>query len=72
MKATLEVEVELFHVPDFVAIKVKSNGGPVGGGGSGNTLPLSSLDQMTLYKLCRAFTCDVFKKAGVEMPPEPA
>lgn len=71
MKVQIEIELAPFTVPNFVIAKPVS-GFRQDGMKEPQSYPLSALDQDTLYRLCREFTCAVFNKAGVDMPPEQA
>ena len=68
MKATLEVELQPFQVPNFVR-PVAKPGKREDGFAETVAYPLSDLDSMTLWRLCKDFTDEVFRKAGKEQPP---
>ena len=68
MKATLEVEIEPFDVPDCVAVVGDPGLWTANGLISGGVL-LSDLSAGTLNMLCDAFRREVFRKAGKELPP---
>lgn len=68
MKATLEVTLKPFTVPNFVLVEEA----PVSRGegfSPSEGIPLSALDSLTLDRLCNQFRAEVFKKAGKEQPP---
>lgn len=71
MKATLQVELQEFQVPDFVnAVSnplLKQQGMQ-----ELPRYPLSDLDAGTLDALCAKFRSAVFKKAGKNPPPTSA
>lgn len=69
MKATLEVELRPFTVPNFV-IAEPGIGMKQDGLEGTRSYPLSDIDPITLDKLCRQFRTEIFKKAGKEQPPQ--
>lgn len=69
MKVTLEVDLQPFTTPNFVRA-VSPCGRKEDGVQELPCYPLSSLDSLTLDKLCRQFREEVFKKAGKQQPPE--
>jgi len=68
MRATLQVELQPFLVPNFVRavgkVGLKQDGLQELPG-----YPLSDLDAETLSRLCDDFRDEVFKKAGKQQPP---
>jgi hypothetical protein len=68
MKATIEVKLKPFQVPNFVltetAPKPRQEGIQ-----EAPKYALEELDAETLEKLCDEFTDAVFKKAGKRRPP---
>jgi hypothetical protein len=68
MKATLEVDLQPFQVPNFVR-PVAKPGKREDGFTETVAYPLSDLDSMTLWRLCENFKNEVFHKAGKEQPP---
>lgn len=64
MKTTIEFDLEPFAVPDCVNTKRDPRADM-----SSTTLPLKSLDSLTLDRLCTEFRNAVFRKAGKEQPP---
>lgn len=68
MKATLQVELQPFMVPNFVR-PVSKPGKREDGLAETGAYPLSDLDSITLDRLCEQFRSEVFRKAGKEQPP---
>lgn len=68
MKAKIELEINEFTVPGFVSAARESDGEQEHLSG----IPLSDLDESTLWRLCQNFTGGVFKKAKKEQPPKQA
>jgi len=69
MKVTIEVELEQFHVPDYVQ-EIAQVGNREEGFKKPATYKISELDPDTLSKLCDAFRAGVFKKAGKSQPTQ--
>jgi hypothetical protein len=68
MKATIEVKLRPFTVPNFVL--VESRAAPRQEGFTESPkYALSELDSDTLDFLCEQFACAVFEKAGKPRPP---
>lgn len=69
MKVNFEIDIQPLAIPDHVY--PENTGRTRQSDFDSNTLiPLGALDSNTLWKLCNAFKIGVFKKAGVQMPPE--
>lgn len=68
MKAQLEVTLKPFIVPNFVILEQPPRSREEGFK-EADKVPLSSLDPITLEKLCSDFTNEIFKKAGKTRPP---
>lgn len=68
MKASIEMDIAPFTIPNFVREKTD----PGDASKEGYAVPLSALDPLTLDRLCRDFRDAVFNKAGKQKPPEPA
>lgn len=68
MKATLEVALQPFQVPNFVR-PVAKPGKKEDGFSETVAYPLSDLDSLTLDRLCEQFRNEVFRKAGKKQPP---
>jgi hypothetical protein len=68
MKATLEVQLQPFTVPNFVR-QASKVGRKEDGVQELPCYPLSDLDSWTLHRLCSDFRDEVFKKSGKEQPP---
>lgn len=64
MKATLDVELEPFTVPNFVRIRH-----PDPKAEDIITVPIGTVDSLTLDRMCNEFRDSVFKKAGRTPPP---
>jgi len=68
MKATIEVKLKPFSVPNFVLTEAEPKPRE-----EGMTEPpkyaLSELNPETLEALCEQFTNEVFRKAGKSRPP---
>jgi len=64
MKATIEIDLEAFSVPNFVRTKSLSNDE------EGTAISIKDLDPLTLDRLCNEFRAQVFKKAGKQEPPQ--
>lgn len=71
MKASIEIELKPFDVPNYV-ITVQPPRPKQDGIQELPTFHLSDLDPLTLDRLCRDFRDDVFKKAGKQQPPQEA
>lgn len=69
MRATVQLEVEPFRVPNFVRVSVKG-GTTYIEEGTPPAIPLSELDSAALSALCEAFRIEVFRKANKELPPD--
>lgn len=69
MKATLEVELQPFSVPNFV-LTVAAPRNRDEGFTEAPKYALSELSALTLDSLCREFRKEVFLKAGKQPPPE--
>lgn len=67
MKASLEVELKPFNVPNFVILKPEV-GKREDGMKEPISLPLSQLSAGTLEKMCEEFTREVFRKSGKNRP----
>jgi len=67
MKVNIEVELRGFNVPNFVIIEAKLEEKV-----EAQSIPLSSLEAVTLHKMCEEFRNEVFKKAGKSQPPRSA
>lgn len=67
MKATIELELEPFTIPNFVRPTENPDVNR-----DSLAIPLSALDSETLDRLCRDFRNAVFMKAGKEQPPQAA
>ncbi len=68
MKATLQIELQPFLVPNFVRA-VGKPGKREDGLQEPHAYPLSDLDPSTLDRLCSDFRDEVFRKAGKSQPP---
>lgn len=69
MKATIEINLKPFNVPNYVIADSKPK--PRDDGfEEEKKYHLSDLDSGTLLKLCNDFKDSVFKKAGKQHPPE--
>ncbi len=69
MKATIEVKLKPFQVPNFVLTEAEAKPRQEGM----QEVPkysLAELDAETLEKLCDEFVISVFKKAGKQQPPK--
>ena len=71
MKVRIEIDLKPFTVPNFV-VAVKTPGEKQDGFNEGRSFALADLDSETLLELCNDFRDEVFKKAGRELPPQPA
>ena len=71
MQARINVELQPFKTPNFVRA-VMPPGKREDGMQEVPCYPLSALDSVTLDKLCRDFTKEVFEKAGKEPLPHAA
>lgn len=65
IKADIAIELNPFTVPNFVTLVHKA-------GFDKGSIALSELPAETLDKLCNEFRKNVFKRAGVEVPPTAA
>lgn len=63
IKATIEVTLRPFTVPNFVLCE-RPDDGPE------PCYPLSEVDAITLDRLCNEFRDAVFAKAGKQQPPQ--
>lgn len=68
MKATIEIELKPFMVPNFVSV-VEPPGKREEGFKEGMSYPLSAIGEYTLDRMCDNFRSEVFKKAGKNPPP---
>ena len=68
MKATIQVELQPFTIPNYVR-SVERPGKKEDGFVETIAYPLSDLDSFTLDRLCQQFRNEVFRKAGKEQPP---
>lgn len=66
MKATIEIELKPFTVPNFVTPVPKTGRQDTEGT---HSIPLSDLDARTLEQMCDEFREAVFTKAGKQRPP---
>ena len=64
MKVRVELDVNPFPVPESVKVNRPWD--------SGDSIPLSDIDEWTLMKMCDEFRNEVFKKARKSQPPAPA
>jgi hypothetical protein len=71
MKASIEVELQPFTVPNYV-LTVQPPRPKQEGIVETPKLALPDLDSDTLNQLCRDFRNAVFEKAGKQQPPEQA
>lgn len=70
MKATIEIELQPFTVPNFVRPTARQMAGDEQVKEiAQESFPLSALDPVTLDKMCDEFRDGVFKKAGKNPPP---
>lgn len=69
MRATVQLELEPFRVPNYVRVSVKGNT-TCAGESTPPVIPLSELDSAALSALCEAFRIEVFRKANKELPPD--
>jgi hypothetical protein len=69
MKASIEVELQPFTVPNYV-LTVQPTRLKQEGIVETPKLALSDLDSMTLERLCNEFRDAVFNKAGKSRPPQ--
>jgi len=67
MKATINIELNDFTVPNYVSTK-QTVGRKDDGWNPSEGIPLSELDRETLTKLCDNFVAAVFKKARISLP----
>lgn len=67
MKATIEIDLQPFSIPNFV--RPAENPDVTR---DQLAIPLSSLDSLTLSRLCDEFRRAVFEKAGKQQPPAQA
>ncbi len=67
MKASIEIDLQPFSIPNFV--RPTENPDVTR---DQLAIPLSSLDSMTLSRLCDEFRNAVFEKAGKQQPPTQA
>jgi hypothetical protein len=65
MKATIEVKLRPFTVPNFVIAESDTAAAK----DDGVSYPISALDAATLDQMCSDFRDGVFKKAGKQQPP---
>lgn len=63
MKATIEVTLKPFSIPNFVLLETSLSNA------EDKSIPLEQLDGDTLDRLCNEFRAAVFKKAGKHEPP---
>lgn len=68
MKATIEIELLPFNVPNYVRTKREG----MEEGVDDAALHLRDLDAETLDELCENFTNEVFKRAKKQRPPTAA
>lgn len=68
MKATIEVKLKPFTVPNFVLVEMPSAPRQEGFQ-EGRSYTLSEIDAVTLDKMCNQFKRSVFEKAGKQMLP---
>jgi len=71
MKASIEVELQAFTVPNYV-LTVQPPRLRQEGMVETPKLSLSDLDSSTLDRLCKEFRTAVFEKAGKQQPPAEA
>lgn len=73
MKATIEIELQPFTVPNFVrpAPKQRAKGENVSSDETA-AIALSDLSATTLDMMCDDFRREIFKKAGKQQPPTAA
>lgn len=68
MKATIELNLKGFRVPNFVTTTSELGTGE--NGDCATSIGLAMLEPETLDKLCSDFRAEVFKKAKKSPPPE--
>ncbi len=68
MKASIEVELAPFSVPNYVRV-IPKQGTRVDTKEEAPCYALDDLDAVTLQRLCDEFCADVFRKAGKQPPP---
>jgi len=69
MKATIEIELHPFTVPNFVIRKPRARRESEEKDSSSFSYALDELDANTLERMCDDFRDAVFKKAGKQRPP---
>lgn len=69
MKAQIDVEIEPFSTPNFARVAGKNLDQ---NRDDSAAVALSTLDALTLERLCDDFRAEVFRKAGKQRPPQPA
>ena len=64
MKATIELELQPFSIPNFVRAAENPDVSR-----DELAIPLKALDSLTLHRMCEDFRRAVFEKAGKDQPP---